>query len=445
MRKFWILAAVAASGQDVVPVVENPVRVKFDTGYRFVPDIRGDANTYRSIVNLGQGPKLFASDVAVTGWKNRLFDRLDLSAEGWGGEPYTSLRVDFGRAGLYRVHGDYRNAAYFNFLPSFALDQRGFDIRRRMSNVEVQALPGRRFNPYVNYARDAGSGGGVTPFVANGNEYPVATTISDSTHHIRTGARLDLGKLHLTLEQGASVFRDGQRAAAAGRQTGNRATALLGRTLLLDALDQIYSVRGGNVFSQGILAAAPASWIQVNAQFIYARPKSNVSYTERARGLFYLGGTRFADGIESLLIAESKLPRTAGTGSIELRPHGKVRVTQSFMTDRFHTSSIQRLTVNYHREQTEVFVDPVPGVTLRGGHRLIWGDTKQHVALAGAGFRAGTRFGANADYERSPGERSYFRTSCTTTTKCGRACVDRSERLCPPRASTRCSTTGIQA
>jgi len=222
MRKFWILAAVAASGQDVVPVVENPVRVKFDTGYRFVPDIRGDANTYRSIVNLGQGPKLFASDVAVTGWKNRLFDRLDLSAEGWGGEPYTSLRVDFGRAGLYRVHGDYRNAAYFNFLPSFALDQRGFDIRRRMSNVEVQALPGRRFNPYVNYARDAGSGGGVTPFVANGNEYPVATTISDSTHHIRTGARLDLGKLHLTLEQGASVFRDGQRAAAANRQPRHR-------------------------------------------------------------------------------------------------------------------------------------------------------------------------------------------------------------------------------
>ncbi len=457
MRLPWALAlASAAAAQDISPVAEKPVKLTLDTGYRFLSSPGGDFNTYRSVVNLGDGPKLFGADLRVDGWKNPLFDTLDLSANSWGGEPYTMLRASFGRKGLYRVHGDYRNAAYFNFLPSFAnpglergslINQRSFDPRRRMSNVEVEVLPGNWLVPYFAYQRDAGVGTGITPYVANGNEYPAATGLDDGTHHFRGGVRLEFKKAHVTLEQGSSVFHDDQRVFSASRIGGNREGLIFGRPLTLDSIDQRYQVTGGNHYAKAMLAASLTRWAQATAHYIYSRPRTSVTYQDRGTGLFLLGGTRFFNGLESLGSAEARMPRTAGAFAVELRPLNRVRFTQSFWTDRFHNASSallaerilfagstpelrnaftsERLVVNYNRHQTEGFVDVTRYLTLRAGYRHIWGDAtlpssllspasgsiRQPVGLAGFTFRPGNRLSANADYEGSPGDRSYFRTS----------------------------------
>jgi hypothetical protein len=90
------------------------------------------------------------------------------------------------------------------------------------------------------------------------------------------------------------------------------------------------------------------------------------------------------------------------------------------LTDRLSDQlTVNRIAVNYRREQTEAFFDPFRRLTLRGGHRLVWGEAsvpgqgrlRQHVGLAGATFRAGSRASTSIDYEGSPGDRSYFRTS----------------------------------
>ncbi len=400
----------AAFGQDLT----------IDTGYRFLSNPAGDFNTYRSVVNLGEGPKLFGADLNVSEWKNPLFDQLTVSTQSWGGEPYTSLRASIGRAKLYRIHGDYRNAAYYNFLPSFALNQRGFDLRRRISSVEAEVLPSSRIIPYIAYSRDSGTGTGVTPFVANANEYPVATALDDGTHNVRGGARIETSRLHATLEQGSSVFSDGQRVFTSLRNLGNRESTLFGRTLFLNSLDQAYRVHGGNVYSKGSLAASPTGWLRVSGHIIYSRPRSDVRYTDQGRGLFYVGGTVFSPGFETLLTGASKMPRTSASTNVDIQAHRKLRVTQFWMTDRLSDQlTVNRIAVNFHREQTEAFFDPFRGLTLRGGHRFVWGDAsvpgqgklRQHVGLAGATFRAGTQVSASADYEGSPGDRSYFRTS----------------------------------
>ena len=91
----------------------------FEIGYRWIPNITGNFDAYRSVVNFGEGPRLLDADFTVRDPKKRLFDRVDVHATSWG-DPYNTLRVDMQKQGWYRLTADYRNIAYFNFLPSYA-------------------------------------------------------------------------------------------------------------------------------------------------------------------------------------------------------------------------------------------------------------------------------------------------------------------------------------
>src|ERR1051326_734182 len=51
-------APAKAEEKSPVPSGEQWFSGSFDAGYRWVPDIRGSIPTYRTIVNLGEGPKL---------------------------------------------------------------------------------------------------------------------------------------------------------------------------------------------------------------------------------------------------------------------------------------------------------------------------------------------------------------------------------------------------
>ena len=122
------------------PVAERWATGTVDLGYRWTSDVGGSLPTYRSVVNLGEGPKLFQVDLNIQPPSKKLFDRLTLFANGWGGDPYNTTRVDASKQGAYRLTVDYRNIAYYNFLPSFAnpniaqgvlMDQRSFELQRR--------------------------------------------------------------------------------------------------------------------------------------------------------------------------------------------------------------------------------------------------------------------------------------------------------------------------
>ena len=111
-----------------------------DLGYRWRTDVGGSLDTYRSIVNLGEGPKFIGSDFTWTNPARGWMERLHVRAANWGGDPYGTLRVDAYKSRAYDLQGDYRDLAYFNVLPSFAdpllsrgitLDEQAFDTRRR--------------------------------------------------------------------------------------------------------------------------------------------------------------------------------------------------------------------------------------------------------------------------------------------------------------------------
>lgn len=459
-----LTAQEAREQESPYPAREKKVSGSLDVGYRWVSDTGGDFNTYRSVVNLGEGPKLISLDLFVEDPKRALFDKLTVTADSWGGDPYNTARVDVERTGAYRLLFDYRNIAYFNFLPSFANpgiqqgslgNQRSFDIQRRFLNTELELRPGKRIVPFLAYARDSGSGSGITPFVTDGNEYPVGTRLRDKTDHYRGGVRIELNRFHLTLEQGGTVFKDDQQVVSNELSPGNRGTTLLGRELFLDEVSQNYGIRGNSILSRALLTAAPADWVNLYGQFLFTQPKSDINYTEDAAGLFYLGATRlaatrFIDAQHSVLIGGAKQPHTSGSFSAEFRPHRRLRILESWLTDRLHSASsalldlavtagatstgttrltADRLLMNYNRQQLDAFFNVTSRFMVRGGHRYEWGNSqvapatlnpsgipgegelRRHVGLLGLNYRPTKTLQFNADYEGAAGESTYFRTS----------------------------------
>ena len=441
------------------PSTEPWITGSVDFGYRFT-SIGGDNDVYRSVVNLGQGPRLLGLDLTIVDPQKRLFDHLDVRANNWGGDPYNTLHVNASKRGIYDFNFDYRDIAYFNLLPSFAdpllgsglvLDEDSYFARRRMSDFQLDLLPGHRIMPYLAYGRDSGQGTGITTFESDVNTYPVADRMFDKTDNYRGGVRLEFNRFHATLEQGGTTLRDDQQAYDSTLNYGNNYQPYFGQTLDLTNLAQAYGIRGDSIYSKVLFTANPFSWIDVSGQFLYSRPETNVSYSQFDTGNLVLQqAILFYTGEQALGFAEGKQPHTTGSLGFELRPLKRVRVIQAWMTDRMHTSAAGLVTdmilqpaagalttlsplatllvMNYNQEQTDVLLDVTHRLTLRGGYRYVWGNAetgnlliagpgqesselRQQVGLAGANFRASQKLSLNVDFEGASTDHAYFRTS----------------------------------
>jgi hypothetical protein len=441
------------------PPTDDWLTGSIDLGYRF-SSVGGSNDTYRSVVNLGGGPRLFGLDFTIIDPQKRLFDRLDVRAYNWGGDPYNTVHLNAAKRGIYDFNFDYRDIAYFNFLPSFAdpllgsgivLDENSYNTRRRMSDFQLDLLPGKRIMPYLAYGRDSGQGTGITTFETGNNEYPVSDTMFDKTDNYRAGVHLEFNRWHVTLEQGGTTLREDQQAYMSGFNAGNNTAPYFGQQLDLTGLTQAYGIRGDSIYSKGLFTASPVSWIDFYGQFLYSRPETNVSYNQLDYGSFVvLSSLLFYTGEQALEFAETKEPHTTGSFGFELRPLKRLRVIESLMTDRLHTAAAGLLTdmilspssvaettplplsgllvMNYNQEQIEVLLDVTRKLMLRGGYRYVWGDAeapaaliagvglesselRQNVGLAGVTFRVTRKLSANLDFEGASTSHAYFRTS----------------------------------
>ena len=159
--------ATDTTAQPAAPSEPQSVRVlgmestgTVDIGYRWKAGFQGSEDLYRSLVNLGEGPKLFGANLNFSNplGTGKYVDRLQINATSWGGDPYNTLRVYAEKASLYQFSFDYRNVNYFNFIPSFAnpllsqgilLGQHSFDSTRRTMDFELTLRPGAKISPFL--------------------------------------------------------------------------------------------------------------------------------------------------------------------------------------------------------------------------------------------------------------------------------------------------------
>jgi hypothetical protein len=442
-----------------VPVEAAWVTGSIDLGYRWRTGVAGSFDIYRSIVNLGSGPKLLGADFSIVDPKRRAFDQIRVRASSWGDDPNSTFHLDAKKEKLYDFNADYRNIAYFNFLPSFAdpllargivLNEQSFDTHRRFASFQLDLLPGNWFIPYLAYDHDSGTGRGATTFVSDANEYAVPNTLRDRTNLYRGGVRIELRRFHVTLEEGGTTFRDDQSVFTASSATnfGNVSTPFFGQRLSLSSLLASYGIRGHSTYSKALFTANATSWLDLYGQFLFSQPESDVNYRQSDTGNFVvLSKVLFYNSQQYLLSSAAKLPHTSASFGAEIRPMSRIRIVESWLTDRLHESGsaassqtllpggqtsallASSLATTYNQEEIDLFVDVTSRLTLRGGYRYVWGEAsdatlptaglkssdqgklRRHVGIGGIVFRPSQKLSISGEAEGGSSGGAYFRTS----------------------------------
>lgn len=427
-----------------------------DLGNRWSINQHGNFAQYRSVVNLREGPKLNGLDFTLFDPKHRLFDRIEGNALGWGGDPYTTARFTARKEAAYDLSFDYRNLAYFNAVPSYAnpfapngFNEQTFDVHRRTMSVALDFRPGKRIIPFLAFERNSGYGHGIDEWVQDANNsYAVPTLLRDSTNNYRGGVRFELNHFHVTVEQGGTTFKNDDQSYWTGVNRGDRTAPIFGQTLQLNGLGQAYGIRGTSRYSKALVTAHPFSWIDVYGQFLFSQPKTTVNFSEIAGGNFLsMSQLLFYSSQQTIGTGAANQPHTTGNVGFEIRPFRRLRIIQSWTTDRFHDSAYSLLTVNsaaapspvslnpyqavnYNQEQVDVLFDVTSRITLRGGYRKVWGDATtnaspffspaggqedgkldRNVAIGGLNVRASQKLSVNLEYEGADSDNVYFRTS----------------------------------
>ncbi|MBL8211705.1 MAG: hypothetical protein JNK87_13380 [Bryobacterales bacterium] len=424
---------------------EKPFTASFELGARWNAGVGGNLDTYRSMVNLGEGPRLLNWEMRLNKSTFKGVEKAHFRGSGWGGDPSSWLQFAIEQSKWYRLTLDHRSTAYFSALPSFAnpqlergilFSQRSFDTTRRFTEVQVDLIPTSRIVPYFGYMRDQGFGRGVSPFVTDSNEYPVLTNMSDLTNLARGGVRMQFNRMHVTLEQGGLAFSDNETLSTADRNLGNRPTPIFGQTLVLNNLLQAYEVDGSSIYSKGLFTAQPLRWLDLSGAFQFSQPRNDVNYRQLNEGRFIdLDALLFFNSQSIRLIGAAKQPHVTANLGAEIRPVERLRILQSWITDRLHNSSalretaaVDRLEWNYDQAQTEALVEVTRRLSVRGGWRYTWGDglnraafilnapyergeLRRNAGLAGVAYRVTDKFSLNADTEIARSSRVLFRNS----------------------------------
>jgi hypothetical protein len=454
-------AATDKPAPSPLPSAESRFTGTFEVGERWLTGVGGSFNTYRSVVDLGSGPKLIGADFTISGLQSHYFDRIRVRAHDWGDDPYSGLHILAEKQGFYEFNTDYRRVAYFNNLPSYAdplltrgiiRNEQSFDTRRRLASFTLDLLPNKRISPYIAYDRDSSHGSGVTVLVTGGDEFAVPATLRDSTDLYRGGVHFTGARFHLTLEAGGNTFRSDQNtftSTTLAPNPGNNRNPVLGATLGLSSLLQDSGVRGNGVFTKALLTATPFSWLDVYGHFLFSQPRNDVSYLQFNTGSFVLlSQVLFYNSEQYLVTAASKLPHTSADVGVEIRPLQKLRILQSLLTDRLHNTASaaqadtlfasagfigtqlqQSLATNFNQSETNAIADLRPNLTVRGGYRYVWGDGRTAVfpasgipGLAHESIRRNIGLGAVnwhpwkkltliGEFELGASDGAYFRTS----------------------------------
>ncbi len=456
-------AATTADAPSPAPSTEPVLTGWIDLGYRWGTGVGGSFDTYRSIINLGSGPKFLGTDFTLTDPKHKWFDTIQVRADSWGDEPSSSVHVEAKKTGAYVFNADYRDFAYFDFLPSYAdpllsqgivLDEQSFDTRRKIAALSLDIRPGHWWTPYFGWDHDSSSGSGETVFVTDGNNYPVPNNLRDSTELYRAGVRFEKPRFHLTLEEGGTTFKSGQNLyqnPQGSVNSGNFSTPILGQTLDLTNLLASYGIGGSSAYTKALLTASPTTWLDVYGQFLYSQPDSRVNYQQTSAGNLYLQSqVLFYSSEQEVITAASQQPHTSGSFGAEFRPLKRMRVVESWLTDRLHdagsSASTQTLMLagasmplssllattlasNYSQEAVDIFYDANSKLTLRGGYRYVWGDSsyaflppeglassaqgqlRQNIGLGAATFRPNQKISVTGEFEGGSSSGVYFRTS----------------------------------
>lgn len=423
-----------------------------DIGYRYRTDVGGSNDSYRTVVNLGSGVKVFGADLVWIDPTHQLFDRLEVHGTNWW-DPYNTVRANMSLKNVYALTVDYRDTNYFNFLPSWAditagqgiyLNQQSFDMQQRTFDSDLDLYPGHLVQPFFAVGHYSNNGTGISDYVVYGNEYALPYNSHYGTNDFRGGVHFALPKWHVTLEGGGTTYKSEDDLQYSGATfTGNRTTPYLGQTLSITQAEQLYLASGDSGYVRGIITASPVAGVDIAGQFSYSQPTLTTNYTEASQGNFVTAdGLGFASAVNNLFTAFAQQPHMSGSLAAEERPSKRLRINESISFDRLHSAGQfdgagfagDQFVDNYLQADFNVLADATKWLLLRAGFRYVSGNAEVPAALLEsslydtgqmrrsvllAGFRLipFQKASVTWDFEKSFGISTYFLTSLANYTQ----------------------------
>jgi hypothetical protein len=219
----------------------------------------------------------------------------------------------------------------------------------------------------------------------------------------------------------------------------------------LTSLLASYGVGGSSTYTKGLLTASVTPWLDLFGQFLFSQPKTNVTYQQSDTGNLVLESqVLFYTSQQYLVSAVAMSPHTTANAGAEIRPWRRVRIVESWMTDRLHDdgsantnqvlsslgTSAQMLALlssslvtNYNQEEVDLFYDPTSKLVFHGGYRYVWGNAndailptaelvgaeqgtlRRNVAIGGVSYRPTQKLSLAAEAEVAASGGAYFQTS----------------------------------
>jgi hypothetical protein len=330
---------------------ERRYRFSLDAGNRWSSSFSGSRDLYRSHLDYGEGPRLFAGNFEVSAPRgtNSWFDRFQLRLNDWGGEPHTAAHLRMEKSRLYDVRFDYRNVQYYSSVPRFAnpffeqgnlQSQHVFDVGQRFSHLVFSVFPGTTISPYVAFDRHDRHGPVRTTLAAAGDEFVIGSLWDTYSNDIRGGVNVALPTFSLLLEQGYRQYREKTNLFTSGFQPGNSLRPIFGRDVVLNDYQADNDTTANIPFSNAAAVWRPHDSLSLRGNAAYSMANLNPHYSDVLAGNFFSFPLQaFFQGQRQQIFSQVKKPSFFGDFSAEWEVFDRFRLVENIKTHNFHVSS----------------------------------------------------------------------------------------------------------
>jgi len=330
-----LLFALSAAAQTSAPI-------EIEAGYRW-SSVNGNEDLYRTQIDERSGFVVRAFTF-FTPASSGFTDRVRIDATDLGVGPARSLRIEAGKADLYKLRLGYRSFDTFSALPSFANPlfaqgitpgQHTIDRDRAIFDADLEFLPGRKISPFVGYSQSRFDGPGTTTYTLGGDEFLLGQDLDEREREIRAGAVFQLGKFYGSVTQGWRNLESNEELTLAQAASGGNSTGtVLGRSITGSAITRSSSYDVDTPFTTAFVTGELGSRVRVTGSFMRFAAESDSVSDEAAAGSFVsFGVQRFFNGFNDSISSRAKNDTWRGSARAEVSLTDRIELLTGFRTE----------------------------------------------------------------------------------------------------------------
>ena len=259
----------------------------FMVGYRTV-DTSGAETKYMEDINLEKGARLFNFNLtfAPKGDMKKLFDRLDVRLNNFGGDPFETFSLDIQKYGKYQFQYDRKKAAYFYADMLAAEDYHTFDFDRIIDSGLLKVWLSKDFRAYIDFNRYTKKGESTTSYDFNRVEFEFDKPIHEKSTDIGVGVDYAGKWYSLVLEGRKQEFNNANSLFLPGYADGGAGARYPSAFYYFD-LNMPYNMDGNTYVAK--ISAQPFKCLFLRGSMQIIKQDTDFAYSEDAWGVDYLG------------------------------------------------------------------------------------------------------------------------------------------------------------